>query len=145
MSYDLAILGDPEDTVPDLTINNTANDGVYKLVQRVMILLLTDVNAENNPGGVGTNIPDIIRGGNVPSPEVVSNIFSAGLVEIKEALIADVTPDTPADEIPNDLKPFVVTDEGNAPDRIQVDIEVSTQAGSSVRVSIPISNITTGE
>lgn len=144
MSYDLAILGNPEQTVPDLTINNTANDGAYKLLQRVMILLLTDTNAENNPGGVGTDIPSLLRGGNVPEPETLSNLFATALVEIKTALLSGITPESTEDEIPETLKAFVIPNEEPS-DTVTVEIQVLTRAGTEVTVSVPISNITTGE
>ena len=143
MSYDLAILGDPENNIPTLTIDNTAVDGLYKLIQRVMILLLTDASAENNPGGVGTDIPELYRGGNVPPPEVVANVFAASLVQIKQTLIANIQPDTPADEVPENLTATVVSND--LPDTVTVEVVVTSQAGNSATVNVPISNITTGE
>jgi hypothetical protein len=145
MTYDLAILGDPENDSPSLAIDNTAASGVYKLVQKVMLLLLTDSSAENNIGEVGTSIPQLLQGANVPEPEVVSNIFAAALAEIKPTIISGITTDTPADEIPTNLKAFVVTDENNEKDVVAVEILVSTQAEENVSVRVPISTISTDE
>lgn len=145
MTYDLAILGDPENTVPALTIDNTACEGIYKLIQKVMILLLTDVDGENNIGGVGTSIPAVVRGSNVPEPEVVSNLFAAALADIKPTLLAAVTPDTPTDEVPSSLKADVVTDADNLSDVVAVEVTVIAQSGQSTSVKIPVSSISTGE
>jgi uncharacterized alkaline shock family protein YloU len=80
----------------------------------------------------------------VPEPEVVANIFATALVQIKGALIADITPDTPADEIPENLTAQVVTGRPT-PDTVSVDVNVTSQAGDTVTVNVPVSNITTGE
>jgi len=143
MRYDLAILGNPSQTSPDLAVDGTAATGVYKLMQRVMILLLTDQEAPDNPGSLGTLIPSLLGGGNVLDPETMGNLFSTAITDIKDSLIANITPDTPADEVLKEIKSYVRVAE-TAADEVSVEIVVTAQSGDTTTAVIPTSNLTTG-
>ena len=135
---DIAILGDPTKSVPALAINNEANDGVYKLVQRVMILLLTDIN-DPFQLGLGTELPTQITSSNILDAGLLQALVSQALSRVRVQLLQDQLDDTPPDEALDRLQAIV-------PDPITrdtefVDVIVSTLAGDSVTVSLPITDI----
>jgi len=137
MAFDLAILGDPENTVSALAVDNTANDGIYKLVQRIMILLLTDIEAPNS-NGFGTNLPGIVFSANISNPEVLQGSFdiaqSAVLTQIRET----TDPDAPEDEQLEGLSSELVRLDR---DEILMNLTVIAVSGDLTTVSAPISNI----
>ena len=74
-TYDINTLGNLTDPQPDLTVDGTCINGIAKLVQKVMIILLSD---ENNDY-YGTYIPSMLSGSNVPDSGAVEIIFNIAM------------------------------------------------------------------
>jgi len=139
---DQAILGDPAEDRPELANTNTANDGIYKLVQRVMIILLTDSTVSTNLN-IGTEIPSIVFSANVTDPDLLKGRFDQALDGVRDILIGSQQATDPDDEKIDTMAAEVTN---VASDETTVDIIVVSQAGTAALVSIPIDNIfNTGE
>jgi hypothetical protein len=138
MAYDLAILGDPENTVSALAVDNTANDGVYKLVQRILVLLFTDVNGTGS-AGYGTDLSGEVLSANISDPEIVQNLFNLAQAKVQEQLQETTALDAPDDEVLKDM--ISVVRSGSEDDELFVDVTITTEAGTQITVSAPISSI----
>lgn len=142
MLYDLAILGDPNNDQPTLAIANEANDGLYKLLQKVMILLLTDESSPYNLG-VGTSLPTEVVSANITDKKAVQGLFKIGMAKIREVIHVQTPFDAPDDE---KLKDFdVVVLDGEAADTLDVEITVTSVADGSISVRMPTSNLFTSQ
>lgn len=136
MSVDLAILGDPSNTKSSLSVNNTAATGAYKLAQRVIIVLLTDITQDTNLG-VGTNIPGILRGSNQRDVEELRNFFSIASNRVRSVLANTTALGEPLDEILAELTfDFTVNE-----DEMDIRAVITTAAGTSVTVPVPVPEI----
>jgi hypothetical protein len=143
MTYDLAILGDPNSEVSALSVDNTAAEGVYKLVQRVLILMFTDVNAQAS-NGYGTRLPAEVFSANISNKEIIENIMNLAQARVQEQLQDTTADDAPEDEILTEITNTVST--GANSDELFVDITITTASGVDITVSAPVSNIfKTGE
>jgi len=137
MSYDLAILGDATTGPSPLTIDNTANDGVYKLLQRVIVLMFTDAS---NPTtlGLGTNIPNTVQGANITDVNTYQGILDIAAQTVKEILLAETSVDAPDSEKIDTIVPVV--SEGDAADTLNAQVTVTSLDGSA-SITVPITNL----
>ena len=136
MRLDLAILGDPADTVADLRIDNLANDGIYKLVQKVLIILFTDSSVSTNLG-IGTALSSETVLANSRT-EFVNNIFNIALDKVKDDLELTYPADAPDEErLAAYRVQATTTDKGT----VAVDLTIESLAGESVTVNVPIDHI----
>ena len=136
MSHDIAILGDPANSVSALTIDNTANDGIYKLVQRTVILLFTDKSDTKNLG-LGTDLPRLLDS-NVVDEETIRGYFNLALADVKDNILAAQALDAPDDE---KLRDYQLRVEVTERDEVTVDITVVSEAGELFEVRVPESAI----
>jgi hypothetical protein len=137
MSLDLAILGAPADPVADLRIDNLANDGIYKLVQKVLIILFTDSSVSTNLG-IGTSLSSETISANSRA-EFVNNIFNIALDKVKDDLELTYPADAPDEEklASYRVQATTTTDKGT----VAVDLTIESLAGESVTVNVPIDHI----
>jgi hypothetical protein len=138
MSNDISILGTPGSLRPALLdFDGTVCTGVYKLVQRVLIVLFTD---RNNPEsyGIGTDIPGLLSGANAVDEDTLQGFFNIAGAQIKEIFRNEDNTGVPDDEILKDLRFAVIQPEGQLPDTRTIEVEVSTQAGEDTVVQVPI-------
>lgn len=143
MTYDLAILGDPSDQDPDFKVDNTAGEGIYKLMQRVMILMLT---SSSNPfvlENVGTEIVDDVIGSNVGEINEIQGLFNIASSKVLETLRNQTPADAPDDEQIDKISTIVTKEE--AEDAVLATVEVIALSGDSTSVKVPISNLLTGK
>jgi hypothetical protein len=140
MALDVAIMGDPRQEVTALAIDNTANDGIYKLAQRVMIVLLTD-REDPIQLNAGTGVPGQAFSANVTDLEVIRGQFTNGMSEVRDVLNQTVTTETPDDERLANYE--VKVREQSAPDKVDVEILITSEAGNQAVVRLPISNLVT--
>jgi hypothetical protein len=138
MSYDLAILGDPYDELSDLAIVNDACEGLYKLLQKVIILLLTDRASPFNMG-VGTDLPSEVISANISDPVIVQGLFQIGLSKIRETIQSQTPYDAPDDEKLQDFQVTVTS--GDTDDSLNAEISVTSVADGTIAVKVPISNL----
>lgn len=136
MSLDLAILGDPADSVADLRISNSANDGIYKLVQRVLILLFTDESEPTNLG-LGTTLASETISANA-NIDFVDNAFTLAMDKVKDDLDESYSADYPLDER---LSAYLVQSTKTDRGTIEVDLTLTAQSGESTTVKVPIDHI----
>lgn len=138
MSNDIAILGTPGSLRPaTLVFDDTVCTGVYKLVQRVLIVLFTDIN---NPQsyGVGTDIPSLLGGTNAVDNDTLQGFFNIAGAQIKELFNTQDLTDVPDDEILKDLRFGVIQPEGQLPDTRTLEVAVISQAGEETVIQVPI-------
>jgi len=136
MSLDLAILGDPADSVSDLRIANLANDGIYKLVQKILVLLFTDSSVSTNLG-IGTNLATETISAN-SRPDFLNNLFTLALDKVKDDLELTYPADVSADEQLSSYRvQATTTDRGT----VAVDLTIESLAGEFFTVNVPIDNI----
>jgi hypothetical protein len=140
MSLDIAFLGDPANTISALSFaDNTANDGVYKLVQRIMILLFTSEDSQYN-AGFGTEIPNSITSANISDKDLIQGTFMNEMSQIA-AYLQQTTPfGTPADE-QLDRYEVIVVEEDDMPDQLFVELTIFPASGTGTTVRIPVSEI----
>ena len=148
---DLAILGDPSQVKSSLTVNNTACTGIYLLTQKVMMVLFRDVGNPANLG-MGTTIIQEAIANNIAEPEWLSGQFNIAMARVREVLNATIPSDSPADEKLKDLRvqvnypedvdnPVVASRRG----MLIATITVTSQAGDTVSVPIPVDSVETSE
>lgn len=137
MSYDLNILGDPRQRRASMRVNNTALEGPQKLVQRMALLMFTDVNVSTNLGA-GTKLTNA-EVGNLSDLEVVRNTYNLALALVKETLLAE-TPvfADPSEKLRDAQVQVKETDERGT---VEVIITVTTQAGDEVSIGLPVNTI----
>ena len=142
MTYDLAILGDPNDSAPDLSVNNTAADGIYKLMQRVMLLLLTESSNQFTPTGVGTDLVENVISANTGDIDEIQAFFNIAASKVADTIKAQTAQDVPDDE---KLKRITtIVSEGAAEDALVAEVEIVALSGATTEVKFPISNLLTG-
>jgi len=92
MTYDMNMLGDISEDMPDLTLDGTLITGTVKAAQRFMVLLLT--NIQEDPFGRGTRIPRLLGESNldVGALEGVYRIAATDVLEQMTATYTDATP-----------------------------------------------------
>ena len=129
MTYDINILGDLTNDRPSLVIDGTCIDGVAKLIQRMMIILLSDKTTES----IGTSIPGLLNSITTASPEVVDNVFRIALADVAEQLT--YTDDTPDDE---KLSSYEYTVEKTDEFTFYIDITITAVSGDSTVARLPI-------
>lgn len=129
MTYDINILGDLTNAQPAFVINGTCIEGVAKLVQRMIIILLSDNETET----IGTDVPRVLRGSTTASPEVVDNIFRIALADVAEQLTYE--DDTPDDER---LDSYDYTVERTDDYTFFIDITITAVSGDSTVAKLPI-------
>jgi hypothetical protein len=138
MTYDVAIMGDPSQPRTALSFNNTANDGIYKLVQRVMLLMLTDRQAPANIGA-GSDLYSEIQGANRGDAEVMTGLLNQAASFVKDNIALTTPFDAPDDERLHEIK--IIADVGDTNDSVVAEVTVTTAAGTSATASVPISNL----
>jgi len=136
-TFDIAILGDPELDLSLLDFDNRMATGIYKLVQRVLILLFTDSEAPASAGR-GTDLPREVFGANVTDIEIIRNQFNIAAQKVTETLITETDLDAPDDEKLASLRVEVIA--GEAPDAVDTEVTVLTVAGEEFTVVVPTSN-----
>lgn len=129
MTYDINILGELTNDRPALVIDGTCIDGVAKLVQRMMIILLSDGTTER----LGTDIPSLLQSITTASPEVVDNVFRIALADVAEQLTYE--DDTPDDE---KLASYEYTVEKTDEFTFFIDITITAVSGDSTVAKLPI-------
>jgi hypothetical protein len=129
MTYDINILGDLNNPKPAFYIDGTVIEGVAKLVQRMMIILLSDRETE----GIGTSVPRVIRESTTASPEVVDNVFRIALADVAEQLTYE--DDTPDDER---LDSYEYTVEKTDDFTFFIDINIRAVSGDSTVAKLPV-------
>jgi len=142
MTYDLAILGDPYQTESALAIANEANDGLYKLTQKILILLFTDASSAYNLG-VGTSLPQDVISANITDKKVIQGLFKIGMSKIRSVIHAQTPFDAPDDE---KLKDFdVVVVDGDSEGILDVEVTVTSVAEGTLAVRVPVTNLFTSQ
>jgi hypothetical protein len=135
-TYDIAVLGDPEQSRSLLDFDNTMNTGIYKLVQRVMILLLRDSSSPESFGS-GTELPQQIRSANITDIEILKGLFNIAAEKVREQIVVSTFSDAPADEVLDRISVDVTQNER---DGLTAEVTVLSTAGTEATVSIPISD-----
>lgn len=142
MSYDLAILGLPSNRASALSVSNEAADGLYKLMQKILILLFTDKTSAYS-AGIGTTVPSNISAANTLDKKVVQGIFKIGLATIRETIQSQTPYDAPLDEKLRDFD--VVVSDGETQDSLSVQLTITSVANGTISVRIPITNLFTSQ
>jgi len=135
MTSDINILGDITNSQPALAMDGTFLVGSIKLVQKILILLLTDV--ETDPFGRGTRIPSLAGMGTVDMGQL-EGIFRIAMTDVKVQLDASYLADTPDDE---KLEIINVELSRLEPDYIQAVLVITTQDGETTTIELPKSLI----
>ena len=135
MTSDINILGDIRESQPALAMDGAFLQGSVKLVQKVLILLLTDV--ETDPFGRGTRIPALTGMGTVDMGQL-EGIFRIAMSDIKGQLDATYLAATPDDE---KLAVINVELTRPEPDYIKAVLTIETQAGETTTIELPKSLI----
>jgi hypothetical protein len=139
--WDMNILGAPADDRSDLANTNEAIDGIMKLAQRVMVLLLTDSTVSTNIG-IGTTLPTIIFSANNQEASVFKNEVDQALDSVLDLLKRSQKTDDPDDEKIDRLTSKVLIDTA---DEATIDVGIVAQSGDETTVSFPVTNINTSE
>jgi len=132
MTYDMNILGDLQDPVTDLTMGDTLITGEVKLVQKVLVMLLTDINTDSM--GRGTRLPGLLVGANTLDLGQLSGVLVIALGDVKDQLDDAYLPNTPDDEI---LASAEASMEVVESDWVRVIITILTAAGTSASIQVP--------
>jgi hypothetical protein len=141
MSYDLNIMGLPNIRRALLRVDNTAIEGPQKLIQRMLVLLFTDLSEPTNLG-YGTNLPqDAI--GNITNVEVLVNTYNLALARVTETLLAETPSSAPDNEKLSNVQ--VKAQETETEGQMEVFLDVTTLAGDTVTVSVPVITVTEQE
>ena len=137
MTYDLDILGEHFGEA-NLFISDKAVSGVAKLVQRVLVLLFTDVNGEYSAGR-GTFLSQEISSANNRDDDVIQGRFAIAASHVKEEINNSTPFDVPADEVLEELN--ILSLEREREDHLLLEIQVVTENGDSVSVKAPVNVI----
>jgi hypothetical protein len=134
MTYDMNILGDLRDPMPDLSMGSTGTliTGAVKLAQKVLVMLLTD--KETDSMGRGTRIPGLLMGASNLDLGQLEGILVIALGDVKDQLDATYLPGTPDDERLTGSKAFLEVIEA---DWVKVTIAITTASGESTTIQIP--------
>ena len=135
MTSDINILGDIRESQPALAMDGTFLQGSVKLVQKVLILLLTDV--ETDPFGRGTRIPSL-TGMVTADMGQLEGIFRIAMSSVKTQLDVSYLPDTPDDEKLTQIDVKLTRPEA---DHIKAVLIIQTQAGEPTTIELPKSLI----
>jgi len=136
--YDLNILGSPKSFKASMQVDNTAIEGPQKLVQRVVILMFTDV-AEPANLGFGTSLPSQ-ETYNISDLSGIRNDYNIALSAVRDQIQATTPADAPADEQMVDFS--VEITESDEQGQVNADITITTEAGTGVAISLPVDTIT---
>lgn len=136
-NFDVAILGSPANATSLLNVDNTAGTGIYKLVQRILILMFKDKDDPNSLG-IGTNLPTELFGANIQDREILKNTLNIAMDRVKETLVSSTPADAPDDEKIDNIQVELLTPEGRDTEDIQ--LTVTSLAGSQFTVVVPISD-----
>jgi hypothetical protein len=136
-NFDLNILGDLENDRSLLDVDNTAVTGVAKLVQRILVFLFKDNENPNNLG-FGTNLPRTVFSANVQNEEVLKNTFQIAADRAIEALRQTTPTAAPLDEQVDKIE--VEIQEAESRDTVDVLLTVSTLAGDTRTIKVPLSD-----
>ena len=131
MSLDINILGDLSNDQPLLALDGTCVEGIALLVQKVMILLLSDERTER----FGTGVPQILRNSANIDSGVVSNIFTTALADVKDILDNNTPAGTPNDERLASYTHEVEVLEGSS---VSVSITITALSGDTTELKLPI-------
>jgi hypothetical protein len=138
---DMAMLGDVDQEVSALSFeSNEAAVGIYKLIQRVLVMLFTDSSSEYSAGR-GTELPQQLPGANALDLESTTNLFNIAASKVKETIIGAQTSDQPEDEQLVDIRVEVLIDD-SIPDRREINMTVISAAGEAVTVKVPVTDVT---
>jgi len=138
MSFDINIMGSPDNSETALSTDNTAIQGIQKLVQRALIIMFTDVNDPFNVG-IGTSVISQTQGANITDIDIVSGIFNIAAAETKTVLVNNTPTSAPDDEKVSDIKAII--NRAVTRGELLVDITITSQAGDTVSVSVPVTSI----
>ena len=132
MTYDMNVLGDITQQKPALDVDGTVITGIVKLAQRVLTLLLTDI--ETDPMGRGTRIPTLLVGANNIDEGQLNNIFVIALGDVKDQLESTYLDGTPDDERLSSAKVIL---EKIEPDWIEAIISITAVSGENTTITVP--------
>jgi len=135
MTFDINILGDITELRPDLAMDGTFLEGSVKLVQKILILLLT--NVETDPFGRGTRLPTLTGMGTVDMGQL-EGIFRIAMSDVKGQLDASYLADTPDAE---KLDIINVELTRPAPDHVKAVLVIKTMDGETTTIELPKSLI----
>jgi hypothetical protein len=130
--YDINILGNIKDSTPDLDMNGTFITGVAKLVQRFMILLLTDIKTD--PFGRGTTIPAVRNVISVADIAGADGTLRIACNNVLQQLDESYTTSTPDDE---KIANYTLRVTKQDVDYLSIEITLKTAAGSELTVIMP--------
>jgi len=140
MSYDLAFLGNPENLKTALAIDNKADDGLYKLLQRIIILLFSDIDSQYNMG-IGTTLPQEVFSANIVDPQVIQGVFNNSMAKVRQYLKDNTPASAPLDEQLKDAQVIIPQLGDVQTDTQEVQIIVTSAAEGTISVRVPISEI----
>jgi hypothetical protein len=140
MSFDASILGNVERKISLLAFDNTACEGVYKLVQKTLILLFSDSSSPYNRG-YATTLAQDLKGG-IADMEIVRNFFNIALSQVKRALQQSTALDAPDDE---KLQSYQLQMTPGSRGDMVATITVTSQAGTSASVKVPVEKLAAQE
>jgi len=139
MTYDMNILGDVTGVRPALAADGTYIRGLAKLAQRFLILLLSD---NQEPDGIGTDLPRILKGRGAVDISVLENIFIIAAGDVKGILDASILDSDPDDEV---LDRYAIEVGVTGPDTAGVHIILIARSGESLKMALPVDKLTTKE
>lgn len=119
---DLAILGPVPNPGGRLSVGDSVCSGIYALAQKVIILMLTDMNAPYS-FGFGTNLVANTYATNVYDTGVLKGNFDIAAQRVSDNLRVTTPPDAPLDE---------------QLDHIEVEIPINQMAGDSVGALVTV-------
>ena len=129
-TYDINVLGNLNAPQPSLTVDGTCINGIAKLVQKVMIVLLSDERSDF----YGTYIPQMLSGSNVPDSGAVENIFNIAMTEVSDVIKGAYTSETPDDE---KLASYAISFGDSEEDTISVNIKITAVSGENTVLKFP--------
>ena len=132
---DLAILGEPTSEESLLDFNGKIAEGIYRLVQKVLILLFSD---EDNIYAFerGTQLPTIIPSANIGDAEELQNQFNIAVSKVQTMLAESQAMSLPDDETLERIDVVVSRDTGS--DAAKAEVTVLSVAGETVTVKVPV-------
>jgi len=132
---DIAILGEPATAESLLDFNGKIAEGIYRLVQKVLVLLFSD---EENSYAYeqGTQLPSVIPSANIGDAEELQNQFNIAVSKVQEMLSVSQPLDLPDDETLERIETVITRDTGS--DAAKAEITVISAAGDSVTVNVPL-------
>ena len=132
---DLAILGPVPNPSGKLSVGDAVCSGIYALAQKVIILMLTDMNAPAS-FGFGTNLFNDIYAANIVDAGVIKGNYDIAAQRVTDNLRLTTPATAPLDEQLDHIEVAVPLEQMQG-DSVGVVITVYSKAGTSFKVTAP--------